>query len=145
VFTPSFTFHRRFAVYGGVNASGNALTDFWEYDLDVNACRQVPFDGGNALVPAALTQFAMTGDNSHGYLFGGVVGGAASDQMWVTTREAPARILVRACAWVIPKSRLIASTTSADAVTAGMVIVLSTIADTETMRSSMCSLLRCPR
>ena len=93
---PLITIHRRAGFYGGTDAAGAALTDFWEWDVDTNAWRQVPFDGAPALAPAGRTRFTMAGDFSHAYLFGGNVGGAASDQMWVTTREAPARLLMRA-------------------------------------------------
>jgi len=96
IFTPSFVIKRRIAFYGGSDAAGNPLTDFWEYDIADNVWRQVPFDGGSALAPSARSKFAMVGDSSHAYVFGGSVSGAASDQMWITTREAPARILVKA-------------------------------------------------
>ncbi len=97
VFTfPIFTFHRRVGFYGGTDAGGAPLTDFWEYDIDATAWRQVPFDAAPALAPAARTRFTMAGDGSHAYLFGGNVGGVASDQMWITTREAPPRLLMKA-------------------------------------------------
>jgi len=95
VFTPSFASHRRVGFYGG-DAGAAPLTDLWEYDIDANAWRQVPLDPAPALAPAGRTRFAMTGDGSRGYLFGGNVGGAPSDQMWFTSREAPARLLVKA-------------------------------------------------
>jgi len=95
VFTPTFLAKRRVGFYGGSDAAGT-LTDFWEYDIADNVWRQVPFDGGSALAPSARSKFAMAGDSSHAYVFGGNVSGAANDQMWITTREAPARILVKA-------------------------------------------------
>jgi len=115
VFTPTFALHRRFAIYGGTGAGGATLNDFWEYDVDANAWRQVPFDGGSALAPRARTQFAMAGDGSHAYVFGGQIGTAASDQMWVTTREAPSRILVRAPFSVPAIDQMTSSTITVDA------------------------------
>jgi hypothetical protein len=38
----------------------------------------------------------MTGDSGHAYLFGGDVSGTASDEMWFTTREGAARLLMKA-------------------------------------------------
>jgi hypothetical protein len=97
VFTPTFVVKRRVAFYGGADVAGSPLTDFWEYDINDNAWRQVSFDVGSALAPSARTRFAMVGENgSHAYVFGGNVSGAPNDQMWITTREAPARILVKA-------------------------------------------------
>jgi hypothetical protein len=95
VFTPTFVAKRRVGFYGGSDAVG-ALNDFWEYDIADNLWRQVSFDGGSALAPSARSRFAMTGDGSRAYVFGGNVSGAANDQMWIPTREAPARILVKA-------------------------------------------------
>src|SRR5205085_7206233 len=98
---------RRVGIYGGTDVNGSALTDFWEFEYN-DACgtasfppgtcvwRQVPFDRGSALAPAARTRFTMTGDGGHAYLFGGNVSGTASDEMWFTTREAAARLLVKA-------------------------------------------------
>jgi hypothetical protein len=96
VFTPTFVAKRRVGIYGGSDAAGNPLTDFWEYDIADNVWRQVSFDGGSALAPSARTRFAMAGDGQRAYVFGGNVSGAADDQMWMTTREAPARVLVKA-------------------------------------------------
>jgi len=95
VFTPTFVAKRRVGFYGGSDAAG-PLTDFWEYDIADNVWRQVSFDGGSALAPSARTRFAMAGDGQRAYVFGGNVSGAADDQMWMTTREAPARVLVKA-------------------------------------------------
>jgi hypothetical protein len=113
-FTPTFTIKRRVAIYGGTDASG-ALTDFWEYDVNDNVWRQVPSDGGSALAPAARSRFAMAGDGGHAYLFGGNVSGTASDEMWLTTREGPARLLVKAPFSLPVVDQATASTITVDA------------------------------
>jgi len=89
----------RFVLYGGTNAANQVLTDAWEFDPN-------PVSGANglwrpitaeaaALVPAARSQFAMAGDGTRAYLFGGNIGTTPTDQVWFGTRESVARILTR--------------------------------------------------
>ncbi len=96
VFTfPLFTFNRRLMIYGGTDASG-PLNDLWEYDLPTNAWKQARQDGGLAFAPVTRTRPMMAGDGSRAYMFGGLISGTATDQLWTTSRQSTARLLMKA-------------------------------------------------
>ena len=38
----------------------------------------------------------MAGDGARAYMFGGLIGGTATDQMWTTSRQGTARVLMKA-------------------------------------------------
>src|SRR5205823_3570504 len=97
IFIPPFSFgiSRRLVIYGGTDASG-PVNDLWEYDTYANSWKQLRQDGGAALVPAMRTRPAMAGDNSRAYMFGGLIAGTATDQMWTTGRQGTARVLMKA-------------------------------------------------
>jgi hypothetical protein len=96
-FTPPFTINinRKLVIYGGTDASG-ALNDLWEYDIPTNAWRQPRQDGGSALAPVTRTRPMMVGDGSRAYVFGGLISGTPTDQMWTTSRQSTARVLMKA-------------------------------------------------
>jgi hypothetical protein len=88
----------RFVIYGGIDAGSRTLTDVWEFDPNPSpngVWRPVLPENASALVPAARTQFAMTGDGSRAYLFGGNIGTVPTDQLWFGARESVARILAK--------------------------------------------------
>jgi len=87
----------RFALYGGTDAANRVLNDAWEFDPNPTPnglWRPLPAEA-SALVPAGRTQFAMAGDGSRAYLFGGNIGITPTDQLWYGARESVARILAR--------------------------------------------------
>lgn len=88
----------RLVIHGGADANGT-LGDLWEWDFTANAWRQVPTDPSpGVLTPPARLGFAMTGDTSQQQIFaigGAVASGSATDQMWLTGREAAAKLLVK--------------------------------------------------
>jgi hypothetical protein len=92
---PQIIFFRRLVIYGGTDASG-AVNDLWEYDIANNAWKQLRQDGGFALAPATRTRPMMAGDGGRAYVFGGLIAGAPSDQMWTTSRQGTARVLMKA-------------------------------------------------
>ncbi len=88
-------FNRKLVIYGGTDASG-ALNDLWEFDVINNFWKQLRQDGGFALAPATRTRPMMAGDGARSYVFGGLVGGAPTDQMWTTSRQGSARVMMKA-------------------------------------------------
>ena len=92
---PLFSINRRMVIYGGTDASG-AVNDIWDYDLPNNAWRQPRQDGGFALSPATRTRPMMAGDGSRAYVFGGLISGTPTDQLWTTSRQSTARVLMKA-------------------------------------------------
>jgi hypothetical protein len=91
------TTNGRFLLYGGTNAGNQVLTDAWEFDPNPtpNGLWRPVTPEAAALVPAGRTQFAMTGDGSRAYLLGGNLNGAATDQVWFSSREAVAKVLAK--------------------------------------------------
>jgi len=89
----------RFVLYGGTDAANRVLNDAWEFDPNppsVNGLwRPVPAEVAPAFVPAARSQFAMAGDGSRAFVFGGNIGTTPTDQLWYGARESAARILTR--------------------------------------------------
>jgi len=101
----AFADSRRLTVYGGRGAAGNILTDVWELDLSVLPAtpqwRQVGLDPSPALAPAARTKFTFLGNlgyasNWTGLLISGLVGTSPSMDVWALSKQAPARLLVKA-------------------------------------------------
>jgi galactose oxidase-like protein len=87
--------NRRLVISGGTDASG-VVNDLWEYDLPANAWRQVRQDAGSALAPVTRTRPMMAGDGARAYMFGGLISGTPTDQMWTTSRQGTARVLMKA-------------------------------------------------
>jgi len=88
----------RFVLHGGTDAANRVLNDAWEFDPNPTpngVWRPVAAEAAPALVPAARTQFAMVGDGTHAFLFGGNIGTTPTDQVWYGARESAARILAR--------------------------------------------------
>jgi len=96
-FIPPFTFNinRKLMIYGGTDASG-AVNDLWEFDVSGNVWRQPRQDGGTALAPVTRTRPMMAGDGARAYMFGGLISGTPTDQMWTTSRQSVARVLMKA-------------------------------------------------
>jgi hypothetical protein len=88
----------RFLLYGGTDAANRVLNDAWEFDPNPTpngVWRPLPAEVAPAFVPAARSQFAMAGDGSRAFVFGGNIGTAPTDQLWYGARESAARILTR--------------------------------------------------
>ena len=86
---------RKLLISGGTDASG-ALNDLWEYDITNTAWKQLRQDGGSALAPATRTRPMMAGDGVRAYMFGGLISGTPTDQLWTTSRQGTARLLMKA-------------------------------------------------
>jgi hypothetical protein len=101
----AFADFQRLTVYGGKDAAGNILRDVWELDLSVVPAtpqwRQVALDPSPALAPAARTKFTLLGNVGYasyyaGLLISGLVGTSPTMDVWALSKQAPARLLVKA-------------------------------------------------
>ena len=95
IFPLQIIVNRRLVIHGGTDASG-PLNDLWEFDPIANTWKQLVQDGGAALVHVTRTRPMMAGDASRAYVFGGLIAGTPTDQMWTTSRQGTSRLLMKA-------------------------------------------------
>ena len=108
---------RKLVVYGGTDATG-VQQDAWELDLSPAGppfpWRKMSLEPTPALAPAARTKATMVGQTTGSsafyafgpatILFGGTAGTTLLNDVWVLSRQGPARLLIKAPAGITSRS-----------------------------------------